>query len=110
MEAQFQPVNDPSVPAVIETVDEAMRAYSFAPTSETTLTNPTDVQDAIRSLKVDKAPGPDGIPNMVSSNQADSLLPALFDAILPGGLEAPTRVIDPEKLERPDNTLVLSTH
>jgi hypothetical protein len=28
LEAQFQPVNDPSVPAVIEVVNEAMRAYS----------------------------------------------------------------------------------
>jgi archaellum component FlaG (FlaF/FlaG flagellin family) len=28
LEAQFQPVNDPSVPAVIEVVNEAMHAYS----------------------------------------------------------------------------------
>jgi len=34
LEAQFQPVKDPSVPAVIEVVNEAMRAYSFAPASE----------------------------------------------------------------------------
>jgi hypothetical protein len=30
-EAQFQLVNDPSVPAVIEVANEALRAYSFFP-------------------------------------------------------------------------------
>ena len=29
LEAQFQPVKDPSEPAVIEVVNEAMGAYSF---------------------------------------------------------------------------------
>ena len=55
LETQFQPVDDPSVPAAIEMVSEAMRAYSFAPASERKLTNPTKVQDAIRGLKVGKA-------------------------------------------------------
>jgi hypothetical protein len=63
LEAQFQPVSDPSVPAVIEMVNEAMRAYSFAPASEPKLTNLTEVQDAIPGLKVDKSPGPDYMPN-----------------------------------------------
>jgi hypothetical protein len=40
VEAQFQPVTDPSFSAVIEVVNEAMRAHSFAPASEPTLTNP----------------------------------------------------------------------
>jgi hypothetical protein len=31
LEAQFQPVNDPSEPAVTETVNEVMRAYEYAP-------------------------------------------------------------------------------
>jgi hypothetical protein len=31
LEAQFQAVNDPSSPAVIEAFDEAMRAYEYAP-------------------------------------------------------------------------------
>jgi hypothetical protein len=31
LEAQFQPVNDPSEPAVIEMVNEAMRANEYAP-------------------------------------------------------------------------------
>ena len=30
LEAQFQLVNDPSDPAVIEMVDEALQAYSFS--------------------------------------------------------------------------------
>jgi hypothetical protein len=63
LEAQFQPVNDPSVPAVIEVVNEAMRASFFAPASEPKRTNPMEVQDAIRDLIVGKAPGPAVIPN-----------------------------------------------
>ena len=40
-----------------------MRAYPFAPAIEPKLTNPTEVQHAIRGLKVGKAPDPDGILN-----------------------------------------------
>jgi hypothetical protein len=63
LESQFQPVNDPSDPAVIEKVAEALQAYSYAPASEHKLTNPIEVQEAIRGLKVGKAPGPNGLPN-----------------------------------------------
>ena len=35
----------------------------MAPASEPKLTNPEDVQEAIRGLNVEKAPGPKGIPN-----------------------------------------------
>ena len=48
LEAQFQPVNDPSDQAFIETVSEALEAYSYAPASEPKLTNLAEVQDAIR--------------------------------------------------------------
>jgi hypothetical protein len=41
LEAQFQPVNYPSVPAVIEVVNEAMRAHAFEPASEPKLNNLT---------------------------------------------------------------------
>jgi hypothetical protein len=34
LEAQLQPVNDPSNPAVIEKVGEALQAFSYAPASE----------------------------------------------------------------------------
>jgi hypothetical protein len=63
LEAQFQPVNDPSVPAVIEVFNEALRVYYYAPASEPRLTNPSEVQDAIWGLKLGKAPGLGGIPN-----------------------------------------------
>jgi hypothetical protein len=43
--------------------DEALRAYSFAPSSEPNLTNPAEVQDVIWGLKAGKAPGPNGISN-----------------------------------------------
>jgi hypothetical protein len=45
-------------PAVIEVVDEAMRAYEYALASELKLTSPSEVLQAIRGLKVGKAPGP----------------------------------------------------
>jgi len=59
----FQPLTDPSVTEVIEMVDMALRSYVMTPASEPKLTNPEEVQDAIRGLKISKAPGPNGIPN-----------------------------------------------
>jgi hypothetical protein len=52
LEAQFQPVVDPSDPAVIETVDVALRAFTYEPASELMLTDPAEVQHAIRGLKI----------------------------------------------------------
>jgi hypothetical protein len=52
LESQFEPVNDPSDPAVIEKVAEALQAYSYAPASEPKLTNHMEVQESIRGLKV----------------------------------------------------------
>jgi archaellum component FlaG (FlaF/FlaG flagellin family) len=51
---QFQLVNDPSSPAVTEVVNEAMRAYEYAPTSEPKLTSTPEVQEAVKGLKVGK--------------------------------------------------------
>jgi hypothetical protein len=48
---------------VIETVDVALRAYSFEPASEPMLTDSAEIQDAIRGVKISKTPGPDCIPN-----------------------------------------------
>jgi hypothetical protein len=50
LEPQFQPVNDPPDPAVIQKVAEALQAYSYAPASEPKLTKLMEVQDAIRGL------------------------------------------------------------
>ena len=63
LEAQFQPVTVPSVPAVIEMVDVALRSYFISPASEPQLTTPDEVHAAIRCLKVSKAPSPNGIPS-----------------------------------------------
>jgi hypothetical protein len=54
LETQFQPVNGMSDPAVIEMVNEAMRAHFYAPANKPQLTKPTEVQSAIRGLKVGK--------------------------------------------------------
>ena len=85
LEAQFQPVYDPSYPAVIEMVGKALQAYSYAPASEPNLTNPAEVQGAILRLKASEAPGPNGIPNRALKHlpqRAVSLLAAVFNAAL----------------------------
>jgi hypothetical protein len=85
LETQFQPVTVPSVPAVIEMVDVALRSYFMTPASEPKLTNPEEVQEAIRGLKVSKAPGPNGIPNRALKHlphRAVSLLVQIFNAVL----------------------------
>jgi hypothetical protein len=85
LETQFQPVTDPSVPAVIETVNVGLRSYFMAPASESKLTNPEEVQEAIRGLRVGKSPGQNGIPNRALKHLpqgAASLLVLIFNAIL----------------------------
>ena len=85
MEAHFQPVTVPSVPAVIEMVDVALESYLQSPASEPKLTNPDEVRDAIMGLKVGKAPGPNGIPNRALKHlpmRAVLLLVQIFNAIL----------------------------
>jgi hypothetical protein len=85
LESQFQPVNVPSYPTVIEKVTEALQGYSYAPASEPKLTNPMEVEDAIRSLKVGNSPGPNGLPNRALKylpQRAVGLLVVLFNAAL----------------------------
>jgi len=78
-------VTDPSVPAVIETVDVALRSYFMTTTSERKLSNPDEIQEAISGLKFSKAPGPNGIPNRTLKRlpqRAVSLMVMIFKAIL----------------------------
>jgi hypothetical protein len=78
-------VTEPSVPAVIEMVDVALRSYFISPASEPQLTNADEVHEAIRDLTVSKAPGPNGIPNRVMKHlpkQAVSFLTRVFNAVL----------------------------
>ena len=63
LEAQFQPVTVSSVPAVIEIFDVALESCLQTPESEPKLTNPDEVCEAIRGLKVGNVPGSNGIPN-----------------------------------------------
>ena len=75
----------PSVPAVIEMVDVALRSYFMTPASESSLTNPDEVHEAIRCLNISKAPGPNGTPNRALKRlpkQAVSLLDRNFNAVL----------------------------
>ena len=60
---QFPLVTDPSMPAVIEIIDVALRSYFLSPASEPQLITPDEVHEAIKGLKISKAPGPNGIPN-----------------------------------------------
>ena len=78
-------MTDPSVPAVTEMVDVVLRSFLMTPASEPKLTNPEEVQEAIRGLKVSKVPGPNGIPNRAFKHLPErtvSLLALIFNAIL----------------------------
>jgi hypothetical protein len=63
LQAQLHPVKNRSEPAIIEVVNEAMRAYALAPGNMPQLTNPAVVQDATRRFKFGKAPRPNGVTN-----------------------------------------------
>jgi len=85
LEAQFQPVTDPSVPAVIETVDVALGSYFLSPPNEPQLNTPDEVHEAIRGLKVSKVPGLNVLPNRKLKHlpkRAVSLLARIFNAVL----------------------------
>ena len=63
----------------------ALESYLQTPTSEPKLTNSDEVREAIRGLKVGKAPGPNGIPNRALKHlpmRAVLLLVQIFNAIL----------------------------
>jgi hypothetical protein len=84
-EAQFQQVNDPSDPAIIHMVNEARRAYVYAPAGELKLTSPLEVLQVIRGLKVGKAPGPNVVPSRVLRHlplRAINFLTNVFNAVL----------------------------
>jgi hypothetical protein len=85
LETRFQPVTNPSVPAVIEMVDVALKSYFLSPASEPQLTTPDKVQEAIRGLNVSKTPGPNGILNRALKHlpkRAVSLLAYIFNVVL----------------------------
>jgi hypothetical protein len=85
LEDQFQPVTDHSVPAVIEKVDVVLESYFQTPASEPHLTNPDEVQAALKGLKLGKAPGPNGVPNRALKHllvRAVLLLVHIFNAVL----------------------------
>jgi hypothetical protein len=66
-------------------VNKALPAYSYAPANAPHLTNAAEIQEAIRCLKVGKAPGRNGIPNMALQHfpqQAMFILLLLFSAVL----------------------------
>ena len=66
LKAKLELVTNPSVPAVIETADVGLRSYFLSPASEPQLATPDEVYEAIRGLRVSKAPGPtNDIPNRV---------------------------------------------
>jgi len=74
-------VTDSSVQAVNQMDDVALRSY-FDPCQ---LTNSDEFQEAIRSIKVGKAPGSNGIPNRALKHlpqRAVSLLAQIFNALL----------------------------
>jgi hypothetical protein len=67
----------------METVDVGLRSYFRVPASEPKLTNPEEVQDAIRGLRVSKAPGPNGIPNRALKLLPQPAVSLLVEIITP---------------------------
>ena len=66
-------------------VDVALKSYFLIPASEPKLTNPDEVREAIRGLKVGRAPGQNGIPNRALKHlpqRAVSLLVRIFNVAL----------------------------
>jgi hypothetical protein len=66
-------------------VNKALPAYSYAPANEPPLTIAAEIQEAIGCLKVGKAPGRNGIPNMApqhSPQQAMLFLLLLLSSAL----------------------------
>jgi len=66
-------------------VNKALPEHSYAPANAPHLTNATEIQEATRYLKVGKAPGRNGIPNMAlqhSPQQAMLFLLLLLRAVL----------------------------
>jgi len=55
-------VTDLSVPAVIEKVGVALRSYLKTPASESKLTNPEEVQEAIKGSQGEQGIGPKRYP------------------------------------------------
>ena len=63
----------------------ALRSYFLSPDSEPQLATPDEVHEAIRGLKVSKAPGPNGIPKRALKHlpkRVVSLLARIFNAVL----------------------------
>lgn len=94
-------------------IDEALWAYSSASTGETTFTNSTDIQDAIRGLKVGQAPGTNGIPNgdlkhLPQSSSSSRYAKQLFE--LTTSMEACPSDLRFETQEEPGTALILSSH
>jgi hypothetical protein len=83
--SQFHTVIDPSEPAIIEMLKEAMRAYGYSPSSKPKLTSPSKVLQAIKGSNVGKASDQNGIPNSVLRHvpkRALTFLTQLFNAVL----------------------------
>jgi hypothetical protein len=94
-----------------------LRSYFSVPASVPKLPNPDVVQDAIRGVRVSKAPSPNGIPNRVLKHlpqRAVSVLFKIFNAILTH--QFPTvwkhaRVISILKPGKPSSTaIIISAH
>jgi hypothetical protein len=85
LKTQFQPVTFPSVSAIIEMVDVALRSCFLTHANELKFSNPDEFQEANRGLKFGKAQGPNSIPNRALKHllqQALSFFAQIFNVVL----------------------------
>jgi hypothetical protein len=118
LEAQFQPVNDPSDPAVIEMVGEALQAYSYAPCKRAQVKQPRGGTGCHPGSQGQQGAGPKWYSEQGSeAPSAACCLPPRRDiqrgsssAVLPISMEACPNCLHTENWEGPIATLFLSSH
>jgi hypothetical protein len=85
LDTQLHLVADPSVPEFTEMFNVARKSYLMTRASELKLTDPEEIKEDIRGLKVGKYPGPIGTPNRALKHlpqRALSLLVQIINEIL----------------------------
>lgn len=99
LKTEFQPVDEPSEPARVKIVDEAMLAYEYAPACKPTLNNSSEVIQATKRPKCCKPSGPNSVTYRLLGHvpkRAITFLTQVFNAVPSSGTEARSNGIHTE--------------